>query len=191
MKKHSKNVANAIHSYLEKKDEEFLFDQKNGDFHTKYNGEVVKGLFGRIYVKDNCYSVINASPLLRVDQNDKETMRTMGDFLFQVGEMIEYGNFSLDLQSGMIHYQCFVDCDGITPTFEMVENSIEWPRTVFELCTDGMMDILYENKTANQSFNLFITNLSEYVQELKAEGNQEEIGKMKKFLSDAGIFLTM
>ena len=121
---YSKSIANVINSFLIEDDWHFSFDDQRGLFRFGLN---LKGRIKKvgyiIDVKDDEYVVYAISPL-GADDDDEKMMATMADFLCRANYGLKNGNFELDMRDGEIRYKCFVDCEGITPTTEMVRNSI-------------------------------------------------------------------
>lgn len=148
---YSKSIANVINSFLTEDDWHFSFDDKHGLFRFGLNlkGRIKKVSY-IIDVKDDEYVVYAISPLGADDDNEK-VMATMADFLCRANYGLKNGNFELDMRDGEIRYKCFVDCEGITPTSEMVRNSIHCPAAMFDRYGAGIVDIIFGNATAKEA----------------------------------------
>lgn len=148
---YSKSIANVINSFLTEDDWHFSFDDKRGLFRFGLNlkGRIKKVSY-IIDVKDDEYVVYAISPLGADDDNEK-VMATMADFLCRANYGLKNGNFELDMRDGEIRYKCFVDCEGITPTSEMVRNSIHCPAAMFDRYGAGIVDIIFGNATAKEA----------------------------------------
>lgn len=148
---YSKSIANVINSFLNEDDWHFSFDDKHGLFRFGLNlkGRIKKVSY-IIDVKDDEYVVYAISPLGADDDNEK-VMATMADFLCRANYGLKNGNFELDMRDGEIRYKCFVDCEGITPTSEMVRNSIHCPAAMFDRYGAGIVDIIFGNATAKEA----------------------------------------
>lgn len=50
-----------------------------------------------------------------------------------------------------MRFKCFVDCEGITPSKDMVQNSIHCPAAMFKRYSSGIVDIIFGNATAKEA----------------------------------------
>lgn len=148
---YSKSIANVINSFLTEDEWHFSFDDHRGIFKFGLNlkGRIKKVSY-IIDVKDDEYVVYAISPL-GADDDDEKMMATMADFLCRANYGLKNGNFELDMRDGEIRYKCFVDCEGITPTTEMVRNSIHCPAAMFDRYGVGIVDIIFGNATAKEA----------------------------------------
>ena len=148
---YSKNISNALNEFLENDDWHFSFDEKRGVFNFRLGLEgKLKKIDYLIRVRDNEYTVYATSPI-GADQNDKTMMASMAEFVCRANYGLKNGNFELDMQDGEIRFKCFVDCTAITPTQEMVRNSIYCPATMFDNYSDGIAGIIFGNLSAKQA----------------------------------------
>lgn len=150
-KAYSKSIANVINSFLTEDDWHFSFDDQRGLFKFGLNlkGRIKKVSYV-IDVKDDEYVVYAISPL-GADDDDDKMMATMADFLCRANYGLKNGNFELDMRDGEIRYKSFVDCAGVTPTTEMVHNSIYCPAAMFDRYGAGIVDIIFGNTTAKEA----------------------------------------
>lgn len=148
---YSKSIANAINNFLAEDDWHFSFDDQRGLF--KF-GLCLKGRIKKINyivdVKEDEYIVYAISPL-GADEDDEKIMATMAEFVCRANYGLKNGNFELDMRDGEIRFKSFVDCDGITPTVEMVRNSIHCPAAMFDRYGAGIVDIIFSNATAKDA----------------------------------------
>lgn len=139
---YSKNIANAINNFLTEDDWHFSFDDQRGLFKFGLN---LKGRIKKVSyivdVKDDEYVVYAISPL-GADEDDEKMMATIAEFICRANYGLKNGNFELDMRDGEIRYKCFVDSEGITPTTEMVRNSIHCPAAMF---------VIFGNATAKEA----------------------------------------
>lgn len=148
---YSKSIANAISSFLTEDDWHFSFDDQRGLFKFGLNLKGrIKNVSYIVDVKEDEYVVYAISPL-GADEDDEKMMATMADFLCRANYGLKNGNFELDMRDGEIRYKCFVDCEGITPTSEMVRNSIHCPASMFDRYGAGVVDIIFGNATAKEA----------------------------------------
>lgn len=148
---YSKSIANVINTFLTEDGWHFSFDDKRGLFRFGLNlkGRIKKVSY-IIDVKDDEYVVYAISPL-GADDGDEKMMATMADFLCRANYGLKNGNFELDMRDGEIRYKSFVDCEGTTPTTEMVRNSIHCPAAMFDRYGAGIVDIIFGNATAMEA----------------------------------------
>lgn len=148
---YSNNIANAINNFLTEDDWHFSFDDQRGLFKFGLN---LKGRIKKVSyivdVKDDEYVVYAISPL-GADEDDEKMMATMAEFICRANYGLKNGNFELDMRDGEIRYKCFVDSEGITPTTEMVRNSIHCPAAMFDRYGAGIVDIIFGNSTAKDA----------------------------------------
>ena len=150
---YSKSIANVINNFLTEDDWHFSFDDQRGLFRFGLNlkGRIKKVSY-IIDVKDDEYVVYAISPL-GADEDDEKMIATMADFLCRANYGLKNGNFELDMRDGEIRYKSFVDCEGITPTTEMVRNSIHCPAAMFDRYDAGIVDIIFGNATAKEAIS--------------------------------------
>lgn len=148
---YSKAIANAINNFLTEDDWHFSFDDQRGLF--KF-GLCLKGRIKKVNyivdVKEDEYVVYAISPL-GADEDDEKMMAAMSEFICRANYGLKNGNFELDMRDGEIRYKSFVDCEGITPTMEMVRNSIHCPAAMFDRYGAGIVDIIFGNVTARDA----------------------------------------
>lgn len=148
---YSKTIANTINRFLTEDDWHFSFDDQHGLFKFGLN---LKGRIKKINyivdVKDDEYVVYAISPL-GADEDDEKMMTAMAEFICRANYGLKNGNFELDMRDGEIRYKSFVDCEGFTPTAEMIRNSIYCPASMFDRYSSGIVDIIFGNSTAKEA----------------------------------------
>lgn len=148
---YSKNIAKAINHFLTEDDWHFSFDDQRGLFRF---GLCLKGRIKKVNyivdVKEDEYIVYAISPL-GANEDDEKMMATMAEFVCRANYGLKNGNFELDMQDGEIRFKSFVDCEGITPTTEMIWNSIRCPAAMFDRYGAGIVDIVFGNATAKDA----------------------------------------
>lgn len=148
---YSKDIAHAINTYLKDDDWYFSFDELRGVF--KF-GLSLKGKMKKVNylidVKEDEYIVYAISPL-GADEEDEKMMVTMAEFVCRANYGLKNGNFEFDMRDGEIRFKCFVDCEGIAPTVEIIRNSIHCPAAMFEQYGDGIVGILFGNMSAKDA----------------------------------------
>lgn len=150
-KTYSKGIANVINNFFTEDDWYFSFDDQLGLFRfgLRINGRI-KEISCIVDVKDNEYVVYAISPL-GADSDDEKMMAVMSEFVCRANYGLQNGNFELDMRDGELRFKCFVDCEGIMPTFEMVRNSIYFPAAMFDRYGVGIVDIIFRNATAKKA----------------------------------------
>lgn len=150
---YSESIANAINTFLTEDDWFFSFDKEHGlfQFQLLLQGKI-KIINYIIEVKKDKFIVYAISPL-GVDENDQAMMSAMAEFVCRVNYDLIIGNFDLDMHDGEIRFKYFVDCNEITPTIEMVCNSIHFPATMFKRYGGGIVDVLFGNSTAKEAID--------------------------------------
>lgn len=148
---YSKNIANAINNFLTEDDWRFSFDEQRGLFEF---GLCLKGKVKKIRyivdVKEDEYLVYAISPL-GADDDDETMMASMAEFVCRANYGLKNGNFELDMRDGEIRFKSFVDCEGITPTAEIVKNSIYCPAAMFDRYSAGIVGIIFNGSTAKDA----------------------------------------
>lgn len=150
-KNYSAEIANAIKSYLKEDDWHFSFDEETGLFRFGLSlSSKIKKINYIVDVKEDQYIVYAIAPI-GADEEDKKMMATMAEFVCRANYGLKNGNFELDMRDGEVRFKCFVDCEGITPSKDMVENSIHCPAAMFKRYGSGIVDIIFGNATAKEA----------------------------------------
>ena len=148
-KNYSETIARAIDTYLKENDWNFSFDEENGLFRFMLSlSSTLKKIHYIIDVKEDDYIVYAIAPL-GAEKEDPQMMATMAEFICRINYGLMNGNF--DMRDGEIRFKCFVECDGIIPTDDMVRHSIHCPAVMFERYGGGIVDIIYGNATAKEA----------------------------------------
>lgn len=143
--KYSKNIADAISSLLTEDDWNYSFDKKVGLFTFELCLTVnIKKLSYYINVMEDEYIVYAISPI-GVEADDRKMMGVMAEFVCRTNYGMKNGCFELDMNDGEIRFKCYVGCNGITPTKEMIRNSILCPCAMFEQYSTAITDVIFEN----------------------------------------------
>lgn len=188
-KTYSETIANAIKSYLKEDDWHFSFDEEKGLFKfdlTLSRGKI-KNINYLIDVEDDEYIVYAAAPI-GADEEDKKMMANMAEFICRANYGLPRGNFELDMRDGEVRFKCFVDCDGITPTSEMVQHSIHCPAAMFKRYGSGIVDIIFRNATAKDAIEqcekVTEDEVRSLLSELVEEDGDGEFGAMLARLAE-------
>lgn len=179
---YSEAIANAIKSYLKEGDWHFSFDEEAGLFKFGLSlRSKIKNIAYIIDVKEDEYIVYAISPI-GADEKDKDMMATMAEFVCRANYGLKSGNFELDMRDGEVRFKCFVDCEGISPTKDMVQNSIHCPAAMFKRYGAGIVDIIFGNATAMEAVEQCEKATEDEVRtllsELAADEDGGELGDM-------------
>ena len=151
-KNYSETIANAIKAYLNDDGWHYSFDEDKGLF--KFGLTLSKGKIKKINylvdVEDNEYVVYATAPI-GADEEDKTMMANMAEFICRANYGLSRGNFELDMRDGEVRFKYFVDCDGVTPTSDMVQHSIHCPAAMFKRYGSGIVDIIFGDTTAKEA----------------------------------------
>ena len=187
-KLYSETIAQKISNFLNEDEWNFLFDAKRGLFKFGLSlRSKLKNINYIIDVKDDEYVVYAISPL-GADEDDKEMMASMAEFVCRANYGLVHGNFELDMRDGEIRFKCFVDCDGITPTSDMIRNSIHWPASMFKRYGSGIIDIIFSQSSAKEAVDQCEKKskdeLRALISELEDGAGDDEFGEMISRLSE-------
>lgn len=150
---YSKEIADAIRNFLDEDDWKYSFDEQLGMFRFGLNlGGKLKNVNYIIDVKEDEYVSYAISPV-GVDQNDRERMAVMTEFICRANYGLKNGNFELDVRDGELRYKSYVDCDGIIPTEDMIRHSITCPGTMFKRYSEGIVGIIFNDESAEGAIN--------------------------------------
>lgn len=167
MEKYSNEIVNCIREFLEKDDWHFSFDSDKGIF--KFGVSVrnrLKNVRCRILVHDDCYTVYAISPI-GPDEDNKEMMNNMSEFICRANFGLRNGNFEMDFMDGEIRYKTFVNCgNDATPASEIIEKSIYTPVAMFDKYGSGITDIIFQDVGAAKAVAKCEGTSDEELQEL-------------------------
>lgn len=185
-KNYSTEIANAIKSYLKEDDWHFSFDEETGLFRFGLSlSSKIKKINYIVDVKEDEYIVYAIAPI-GADEEDKKMMVTMAEFVCRANYGLKNGNFELDMRDGEVRFKCFVDCEGITPSKDMVQNSIHCPAAMFKRYGSGIVDIIFGNATAKEAVEKCEKATEDEVRSLLSklmEGEGEGEGELGEMLA--------
>lgn len=188
-KTYSKTIANVIKSYLKEDGWHFSFDEETGMFRFGLSlSSKIKKINYIVDVKEDEY-IVYAIAHIGADKEDRGMMTTMAEFVCQANYGLKNGNFELDMRDDEVRFKCFVDCEGIIPTNDMVQNSIHCPAIMFKRYGFGIVDIIFGSATANEAVekrekateNELRSLLSDLMEE---EQGESEFGEMLARLAE-------
>ena len=148
---YSDTIANAIKNFLETDNWHYTFNEAKGGFTFGLNMKgQLKKLNYTIIVHENSYSLYTTAPI-GADPEDQDMMLRMAEFICRANYGLRNGNFELDMGDGEIRYKCYVYCEGITPTTEIVRTSVYVPAGMFERYAPGILSIIFGGASAKDA----------------------------------------
>lgn len=148
---YSKDIADAVSNFLTEDDWDFSFDEQRGLFKLELHfNEQLRKISYIIDIGEDDYIVYAVFPL-GVDEDDKEMMASMVEFICRANYGMRNGSFELDMKSGQLRFKSFVDCENLTPSLETVKNSILCPALMYNLYNAGIIDIILGNASAKEA----------------------------------------
>lgn len=157
---YSKNIADAINTFLTEDDWNFSFNENKGIFKFSFGpfGEI-RTINYIVLVREDNYDV-DATLSLGADINNEQQLMSMAEFVCRANYGLIGGRFEFDMRDGKIRYSHFTDCDEITPTKAMIFNSIYRPIAMVDIYAKGIIDVLFKGISAEEAIDR-CENLSE------------------------------
>lgn len=148
---YSMEIADELKNYLQNNDWNFQFDDDRGVFSFGLNiRSKLKSIRYIIGVNEDSYIVYAISPI-SADNDDDDQMKRIAEFVCRANFGLRVGNFELDFRDGEIRYKCYVSCDGVIPTTEMITESVHCPAAMFTRYGDGIIQVLFNDAPAEQT----------------------------------------
>ena len=148
---YSEEIVELIRNFLIEDDWKFEFDDEKGIFRFGVGiDSKLKHLRYFIPVKSDSFVVYAISPI-EADSDDEAVMKEMADFICRANYGLRNGNFELDMTDGEVRYKIYVDCDGITPSEEIIKGSIIIPSLMFDRYAAGMLDVMFKGSKAEEA----------------------------------------
>ena len=151
MSSYSTELAGVIRQFLDDDDWHYEFVEERGFFHFGYRvpGKIKK-VEAVIDVKDDAFITYVICPMC-VDIDDKNQMAEMMKFLTMSNYGLINGNWELDIRDGEIRYKCYVNCDGIVPSYNVIKDTLGFPAAMYHRYGPGMLQILMNGKSADEA----------------------------------------
>ncbi len=150
---YSQDIVDCIREFLVDDDWNFDFDEERGIFRFGVNlDSKLKNVRYFVPVREDGYTVYAISPI-NADNDDKDVMREMNEFINRANYGLRNGNFEIDVRDGEIRYKVFVDCDNQLPSREVVRGSIVIPSVMFERYSPGLLDVMFKGSTAEEAIS--------------------------------------
>lgn len=147
-KNYSVEIANQIKRYLDEEGGTYRFDQEEGVFRF---GSRICGKMNNVRyvvrVEEDEYCVYAIAPI-SADTDDTSQMKEIAEYICRANYGMRNGNFEFDFNDGEIRYKCYVNCEGILPTQEIIGASICCPATMFSVYGEGILQVLFNDASA-------------------------------------------
>ena len=85
------------------------------------------------------------------DHDDYEMMAQMAEFLCRANYGIKNGNFEFDFRDGEIRYKSYIDCEGVSPSSDMIKNSVGYTSSMYRRYAPGITDIIFTGCSAKKA----------------------------------------
>lgn len=168
-RKYSTEIADAVKSYLMEEDWNFSFDQERGVFRFVVRiGGRIKELLYTVKVKKDAFIVYTNSPI-GPDDNDKDMMSRMADYVCRCNFGLRHGCFELDMNDGELRYKYSADCEDIIPSKAIIENSIHCPSAMFAHYSSGFVSVMFEEADPEKAYEQCEKDRERELRELLSE----------------------
>ena len=160
-KNYNSGIVEKIGNFLTEDNWNYSFNEDKGFFQFGINlSGRIKNIQYAVNVNESDYTVYTISPI-SADQENAEQIQKM------------------DVRDGELRYKCYVDCNGIVPTTDMVRSSILCPAAMFTRYSRGIVQILFGDMSAADAIAL----CEEPRQEPESNGMAEEEDASDRLLS--------
>jgi hypothetical protein len=153
MKKYeySDEIAAVVKQVLTEDNWRFNFDEKTGifDFGLRIKSKIQKINY-LIDVNEDSLVAYGFCPI-SVDSTDADRMARMVEFFSRANYGLINGCFEIDFDDGGIRFRTFVDCEGLTPSAEVVKNCIHCIAVMFKRYAPGIVDIIFTDGSAKDA----------------------------------------
>lgn len=141
-RQYSSDIAEAVNKFLVDDEWNFDFDREEGQFHFRLtlDGKLKETRYC-IIINEDDYTVYAYSPI-GADKGDEQMMSAMADFICRANYGMKNGNFELDMMDGEIRYKCYVDCENMIPSADVIRNSIYCPASMLDRYGGGIVGIV-------------------------------------------------
>ena len=150
---YSQAIVQRLMEFFEKEKWRYRFDSEEGVFYFGLNLEKRVNIQYALDVHGFSYITYGMSPF-HGDPKDSEMMTQIARFLSMANYGLKYGNFEINMADGDIRYKCSVDCEDITLSDSVIKTSIHVPAIVFEQYSKGIVQIIFNNMTAEEAIYL-------------------------------------
>lgn len=178
MSKYREELANVVKTFLTEDDWQFSFDENKGmfDFGLRIKSRIQKINY-LVDVRKNELLVYGICPVC-ADRDEPEMMAQMAEFLCRANYGLRNGCFEFDFRDGEIRFRSFIDCRNLTPSTEVVKNSILCTAAMFEQYSPGIVDIIFTGGNAKDAIVR--------CEKLRADELRARLGEISAGAADSG-----
>lgn len=148
---YSNELVKLVKKFLVDDDWNFSFDDNTGmfDFGLRIKSKIQKINY-IVDVHEDEIVVCGMCPV-GVDHTDSNMMAQMAEFLCRANYGLKNGCFELDFRDGEIRYRSFIDCENVTPSTEVIKNSIYCIAVMYKRYAPGIVDIIFSGCSAMEA----------------------------------------
>lgn len=171
---YSTKIAQEIRGFLMAGGWNFHFDEDMGMFRfgVTLSGNL-KNTQYVVAIEDESYSVYASSPISASKDNMREMMK-MAEFVCRANFALRDGNFDFDFRDGELRYKCYVNCDGMIPTFGILRDSINLPAAMISRYGQGIVRMLFEDMTPEEAVEFCERRKTEPEEERSVDVSEED-----------------
>ena len=174
-REYSEELVNIVKQFLIDDDWKFSFDENNGvfDFNLSVKSKIQKVMY-RVDVYEDKIVVYGMCPI-GVDSTDAYMMQQMAEFLCRANYNLMNGCFELDFRDGEIQFRSYIDCEKLTPSTEVIENSIYCTAVMFKRYAPGILDIIFSYSNAEDAISKCEESLDDELRSMLSEALGEDM----------------
>ena len=182
MNNNSEKMVSAVKECLDLNGWRYTFDPEERviQFDRGIRGQI-KRVWYKIKFQDHDFNVYCTAPV-SADDEDEEQLRQMMEFVCRANYGMRDGNFELDVNDGEIRFKTYVNCDGIEPSQEIVEKSIQIPAAMFTRYSKGIISIIFKDMSAQEAIDLTEGDIRSFISGLGTGSDEDETSEILSFL---------
>lgn len=147
-------IRDCIKSILEAKNWHFSFIEEIGLFRFGLNlGGNIKNVEYVIDICEDDYLVFAQCPVA-ADCSDPVQMARMAEFICRANYGLRDGSFEMDFRDGELRYKCYVNCDGMLPSEEVVLASVGRPAAMVKRFGKGILMVLFQGMSPEDAIQV-------------------------------------
>lgn len=148
---YSEKLFNEVVQHLQLEKYRYFSNKKQGMIHFGISMQGnLNNIQYHIIVKDKWFITFAVFPISGDVRNKKE-MTELAFYLHYVNCNLTHGNIELDTYDGEIRIKYFVNCDGIIPSDEIIEDSVQYPAAIYNHYGKGILGIIFQHMLAEEA----------------------------------------
>lgn len=149
---YSRTIVDRIELFLDTNEWKYTFDKDAGVFRLGIHieGCMLDSVSVLLAVKDTSICTYALFPI-NADFQDAEMMAKLSEFICLSNYNLKQGCLEIDYRDGELRYRCFIDCEGIIPSDEVIANSVYCSTAMLENFSYGLIGIVFRNMTAQEA----------------------------------------